>query len=401
MLRVFIVLTLVLVSLGADTKKDGLAYLNGIRTDAGLIRLQNDEALEKAAMAHAKYLIANQHNGHYQKEAKQAFYGTTPSKRVIRAGYPAKYVMENLSINTKSYSNSIENLFSAIYHRFVFLNLDKDEIGLGHAESKKERKIKRAYVYVMGSSGIAALCQRSFTLTHGVYYMKHVCKASDKMVPRSLFEEKKNEINRRNADVILYPYAGQSDIWPAFYNEAPDPLPGYKVSGFPISVQFNPAYYENVTLRSFLLFDENGKEIKETKIFQQKNDLNKLFTPLQFALMPLKRLEFNTTYTAYFEAVADGEIVKKRWRFTTSKPKETLYRITQKKSRLKVKAGTTVVLYIVPSSKVDIIHHYRPSRGLKVVFLDQNTLKVTLPKRSSSGSVRLDMGKRAVLFDLE
>ena len=401
MFRFLILISLLLVSLEANSKKDGLVYLNTIREQAGLIQFKTNKDLDKAALSHAKYLIHNQTKSHYEKRGKQAFTGTTPSKRVLKAGYPTAYVMENLSINTKGYRRSIESIFSAIYHRFAFLSFDKDEIGFGHVLSNKKRKVKRSYVYNIGSSGIASLCKKSFSMTYGIYYMQDVCGDNDKIIPKSLFEEKKDQIRRKNKDIVLYPYAEQSNIWPAFYNESPDPLPGYKVSGFPISVQFNPAFYKKVKLSAFRLYDEHGKEIQDTKILQQKNDLNHLFTPYEFALMPLKRLEFNTIYTAHFEAVADGKKVKKRWAFRTTKPKETLYRITQKKSKLSVEAGSSVVLYVVPNSKNDIVRSYRARGGIKVSFLDQNTLEVTFPKRRSSGRVSLDIGKRKILFDLQ
>ncbi|MBT8344160.1 MAG: CAP domain-containing protein [Sulfurovum sp.] len=401
MLRFFIFLGLLLVSLEASDEKAGLEYLNSIREHAGLIKLNNNKNLQKAATSHAKYLIQNQHNGHYEKKGKYAFTGATPSQRVIKAGYPSTYIMENLSINTVGYAKSIDNLFSAIYHRFVFLNLDKDEIGFGVASTKKKRKIKRAYVYNIGSSRVSKLCKRSFSMANGVYYMKNICKQSSKMVPKLLFEEKIDVIRRKNRDIVLYPYNGQTDIWPAFYNESPDPLPGYKVSGFPISLQFNPAYYKNVKLKSFSLYNEDGKEIKETMVLQHKNDSNHLFTKFEFALMPLKRLEFSTRYTAFFEAIVDGKRVKKRWSFSSVNPKENLYRITEEKTNLTVPSGSEAVLYIVPNSKKDIIHSYRSRGGIKVSFLDQNTLKVRFPKRRSSGRVSLDLGKKKVFFDVQ
>lgn len=401
MLRFFIFVSLLLVSLEANSQKEGLSYLNNIRENSGLIKLKNNKSLQKAANSHAKYLIQNQRNGHYEKKGKYSYTGTTPSKRVIKAGYPSTYVMENLSINTAGYAKSIDNLFSAIYHRFVFLNLDKDEIGIGAYSSKKKRKIKRAYVYDMGSSGIAELCNKTFSMTHGVYYMKNICKQSTKMVPKSLFEEKKYDIRRKNRDIILYPYAGQTDIWPAFYNESPDPLPGYKVSGFPISVQFNPVNTKNVKLKSFRLYDAEGKEIKKTKILQHNNDHNHLLTKLEFALMPLKRLEFDTTYTVVFEAVTDGNKVKKRWSFSTMKPEEKIYRVSENKTKLTVQAGSKALLYMVPDSGKDILHSYRSRGGIKASFMDQNTLKVTFPKRSSSGRVSLDFGKKKVFFDVQ
>lgn len=401
MLRFFIIVTLLLVSLEANNEEEGLTYLNNIREHAGLIKLKNNKNLQNAALSHAKYLIQNQRNGHYEKKGKYEYTGNTPSQRVTKAGYPSTYVMENLSINTTGYTKSIDNLFSAIYHRFVFLNLDKNEIGMGAYESKKKRKIERAYVYDMGSSGIAELCNRTFSMTHGVYYMKNICKQSKKMVPKSLFEEKKDEVRRKNRDIILYPYAGQTDIWPAFYNESPDPLPGYKVSGFPISVQFNPVNTKNVKLKSFRLYDAEGEEIIKTKILQHNNDHNHLLSKLEFALMPLKRLEFDTIYTAVFEAVSDGNKVKKRWSFRTVKPVEKMYRVSKNKTKLTVQTGSTALLYMVPDSGKDILHSYRSRGGIKASFLDQNTLKVTFPKRSSSGKVSLDFGKKKVFFDVQ
>ncbi len=400
-LRLTLFTALLLVSLEANSDKHGLSYLNKIRENSGLIALKSNKALEKAAASHAKYLVQNQTNGHYEKSGKYSYTGRTPSKRIIKAGYPSRFVMENLSVNTKGAVKSIDKLFSAIYHRFVFLNLDKDEIGIGTYAIKKKRRIKSAYVYNLGASGIAQLCKRSFMMTGGEYYMKNICKQTDKMIPRSRFREKEDEIRRKNREIIVYPYANQNHIWPAFYNESPDPLPKYKVSGFPISVQFNPANAKNVKLKSFRLYNEEGKEIKKTKILQHKNDHNHLFGKLEFALMPLARLEFGTTYTAVFEAVADGRKIKKRWSFRTEDPKEKVYRITQNKTTLSVKAGSTAILYVVPRTRKDILRGYKSRGGLKVSFLDQNTLKVLFPKKRSSGRVSLDLGKRKVYFTIE
>lgn len=400
-LRSFLFILFVLVSLEASSEDKGLNYLNTIREKSGLIKLKPNKALQHAAASHASYLIQNQRNGHYEKKGKYAYTGSTPSQRVINAGYSSTIVMENVSVNTVGQKKSIDNLFSAIYHRFVFLNFDNDEIGFGFSSTKKKRKVKQAYVYNMGSSGLAELCRRSFTLTHGVYYMSQTCKQSTKMVPQSLFEETKDKVRRKNRDIIVYPYDGQNYIWPAFYNESPDPLPGYKVSGFPLSVQFNPVNYKHVTLRSFRLYDEKGKEIKETKILQYNSDPNHILTELEFVLMPLRRLEFDTKYTVVFEAVADGTKVKRDWTFRTVKPEEKIYRVSGNKTKLAVEAGSTALLYMVPDSKEDILHSYRSRGGVNASFLDQNTLKVTFPKRRSSGRVSLDFGKKKVFFDVE
>ncbi len=401
MLRFTLLILSLLVSLEANNGQAGLTYLNTIRKKSGLITLKRNKTLQNAATSHAHYLIQHQQNGHYETKGNYGYTGQTPSERVVKAGYPSTFVMENVSINTADQKKSIDNLFSAIYHRLVFLDFDIDEVGSGVSSTKKKRKVKHAYVYNMGASGLAALCGRSYSLTNGVYYMTEVCKERTKMVPQSLFEETKDKVRRKNSEIIVYPYAEQTGIWPAFYNESPDPLPGYKVSGFPLSVQFNPAYYTNVKLKSFRLYDEKGTEIKETRILHYSSDPNHRLSELEFVLMPLKRLEFSTRYSAVFEAVANGTRVKKEWRFSTAKPEEKIYRVSGNMTTLSVKAGSTAVLYMVPSSKNDILYSYRSRGGINASFLDQNTLKVTFPKRRSSGRVSLDFGKKKVFFDVE
>ena len=387
MLRLFFSLFLLLCWLKADTMEDGLTYLNDIRNKIGLITLEKNNYLSIAATAHAKYLIQNQTNGHYQKKGKYAYTGSTPSERIIKAGYPSTLVMENLSLNTAGHKKSIDNLFSAIYHRFVFLNFDKDEIGLGVYRTKKNRKIKQAYVYDLASSTLAKICKKSYIMLSGEYYMKNICKDSEHMVPQNIFKEKEDEIRRKNNSIILYPYDGQKDIWPAFYNESPDPLPQYKVSGFPISVQFNPVKVRKVQLKSFKMYDESGKEIKKVKVLHKNNDQNNILTDLEFALMPLARLEFDTTYSVVFEAKVDGSMVKKEWSFRTKAFKNLLYRVNQNKTTLKVKSGSTIILYMVPNTRHDILHGYTAKGNVKATFLDQNTLEVTLPEKDASGEL--------------
>lgn len=401
MLRIFFLSSFFLVHLNASGSKEGLDYLNNIRSNAGLIKLKEHSALDLAATSHAKYLIQNQNNGHYEIEGKYSFTGKTPSGRVIRAGYPSADVMENVSVNTTDYIVSIDTLFAAIYHRFTFLNLDKDEIGLGMYQINKKRKVKQAYVYNLGSSEISKLCKQPFIMENGTYYVKNVCKKNDKMIPMPIFNQKKALIQVQNSAIILYPYDQQSNIWPAFYNENPDPLPEYKVSGFPISVQFNPAMTQAVKLKSFRLYDAQGREIKETRVLHQSNDKNHLITKLQFALMPLKRLEFDTSYTVVFEAEADGRNIQKKWTFSTTKFREKLYTIRSKKTTLNVKAGSTIVLYMMPASRSDIINSHSTRGNLTVTYLDQNTLRVTFPKRRSSGRVSLNLGKKKVFFTVE
>ena len=398
--RFIVALLLLFSTLDAKEHQSALNYLNSIRQDAGLIKFKPNKKLDKAAASHANYLVRQQKIGHYEKKGWGGYTGKTPSDRVLHAGYASKAVMENVTVNTKTSHKSIDTLFAAIYHRFVFLNFDKDEIGIGSASTKKKQSVTSSFVYNLGSTAISKLCKTSsFVMHDGVYYMQNLCKNSANIVPQILFEKKQNEIREKNSKIVLYPYPNATNVSPVFYTEHPHPLPGYKVSGYPVSVQFNPAFYKKVKLKKFRLFDAEGKEIKKHKVLTHKNDKNRRFTLLQFAFMPLQRLEYGTRYRAEFEAVADGKRVKKSWKFTTKKPKGTFYKITKKKTTLKVKRGERIVLYFEPRSKKDVLGRIKYTGKLHTTYLDKNTLLVTLPNKRSSRGYSLKAGGREVFFD--
>ena len=308
--------------LSAQNQTTALNQINTYRQKSGLIALQSNIHLKKAASAHASYMIRNQNSGHFEKRGKVGYTGYSPMQRVIRAGYASKAVRENLTANSKSYKRSVETLFSAIYHRFTFLNFYVDEIGIGKVRNKKKRsykRVQRTFVYDLGSSRVTALCRQKYSKESGNFYMKNLCKNSANDVPERLFKQRQNEVRRKNAKIIFFPYANQQNVQPVFYTEKPHPLPGSKVSGYPISVQFNPLYYHKIKLKKFRLYDGNGKRIKQYKIITAKSDVNHMFTALEFAFMPLKKLAYNSVYQVEFEALADGKMVKKRWSFRTKK----------------------------------------------------------------------------------
>jgi len=401
LLRLIVVLLLTFITLDAKQNQTAFDYLNSIRQDAGLIKFKPNKKLDKAAASHANYLLRQQKNGHYEKRGWKGYTGKTPSDRVVKAGYASKAVMENVSVNAKTSHKSIDTLFAAIYHRFVFLNFDNDEIGIGSAFTKKKRRITSSFVYNIGSTAIAKLCKKYYPKQNGFFYMQNLCKNSANTVPQSLFQKKQNKIRRKNSKIILFPYLNAKNIPPVFYTENPHPLPGSKVSGYPVSVQFNPAFYKKVKLKKFRLFDAEGKEIKKYKILTHGNDKNHRFTKLQFAFMPLKRLEYGIVYQVEFEAVADGKRIEKSWCFATQKPEGTLYKITKKNTTLKVKRGEKIILYFEPRSKKDVLSKVRHIDKLHISYLDQNTLVVTVPNKRLLRSYTLKTGTRNVTLIID
>ncbi len=397
---VLLLFTLFLLEAG-ERKSSAIAYLNTLRQEVGLIALGPEKSLEKAAVSHAKYLLRQQLYGHYEKKGRKGYTGRTPSDRALHAGYPSRAVMENVSVNASNCHRSIDTLFAAIYHRFVFLNFDRNEIGTGSAFGKKNRRIVSAFVYLMGSSGISGLCRQYFELRNGVFYMNNLCKDPLQMVPQYLYEEKRESVRRKNAPVVLHPAPGAKGIRPVFYTEHPHPLPGSKVSGYPVSVQFNPAFYSSVKLRKFRLYDGKGKEVKKVRILTHSNDVNQRFTPFQFALMPLDRLDYAQTYRVDFEAVADGKRIRKSWKFTTKKFKEKLYTITKRRTTLKVKKGEKIVLFFKPRSNRDVLNCVNYTDKLGITCYDRNTLRISVPSKRFFSEYNLHAGKRSVILEID
>ncbi|KYJ85951.1 hypothetical protein AS592_05030 [Sulfurovum riftiae] len=397
----FFLCTLFLLEAG-EKQSSAIAYLNTIRQKAGLIKLRPDTALRKAAQSHAKYLLIQQQYGHYEKKGRRGYTGKTPADRALYAGYLSRAVMENVSVNAKNYHQSIDTLFAAIYHRFVFLNFNRNEIGVGSAfGKKKKRRIVSAFVYLMGSSEISGLCKEYFELENGIFYMDDLCKDPAQMVPQYLYEAKREAVRRKNAPIVLHPSPHARDVLPVFYTEHPHPLPGSKVSGYPVSVQFNPAFYSSVKLKKFRLYDAGGREIRKVKLLTHNNDVNHRFTPLQFALMPLKRLDFAQTYRVAFEAVADGKRIEKSWKFTTKGFKEKLYTITKRKTTLKVKKGEKIVLFFKPKSNKDVLNCVNYTDKLHITCYDQNTLRVRVPANRYFSEYTLHAGNRRVILKMD
>ncbi len=244
---------------------------------------------------------------------------------------------------------------------------------------------------------MAAICRQRHTLRNGMYYYTDLCKERARKIPKRVYEETKAALRKANGRIVLYPYPGQQEVPPAFYNETPDPLPGYKVSGFPVSVQFNPYYFRKTEIRSFKLYDLSGKVVR-SRLLSHATDPNGRLEPNEYALMPLVRLRYGTRYWAVLDAVLDGSRLHRSWSFTTRSADAPLYRIRGKKEKIAVKDAKRIWLYFVPRHKRDILKRVRHTEGLRVKFIDPNTLEVTLPAKRKAKSYHIVSGGREVRF---
>jgi len=349
--------------------------LNTIREAMHMQTLSGNVQLDNAAQAHADYLVLNSESAHNEIEGHKHFTGIQPRDRAFYAGYNTGYVSENLSSGNVNAQSSVDGLFSAIYHRFGFLNPAIDEIGVGVSQDKQNSQ-NSAFVYVMGNSELNSLCLKKSFNGFGKYIYK-VCKEKDHRIAEKKFRQAQRYNKQNNPRIILYPYDGQTEVPPAFYAEVPDPLPDHEVSGFPMSIAFNDHYFKEVVMESFKLF-KSGKEVTNVLLMNKENDPHKRFTDKQYALFPLKRLEYDTKYSVVVKYSVKGKHEKIMWTFRTKRPTEELHVITKKEETIHIGAGKSYIIYFRPLNAHDIVKSMQFPDTVDITFVDNNTFKLTL-----------------------
>ena len=378
-----------------------LQYLNKLRVGAGLIPLVLNKKLESAAKSHASYLIKNGLIGHYQDKNRKGFTGVYGSQRSISAGYETSMVIENISNNNFTYKESVDGLMAAIYHRFGFLDFHIDEIGIGVLQSKRDRS-QTAFVYDMGSRTLVNLCKNKNKINLDIYldYLENICIDENRKVELNTFNETLHKNRYRNRKIITYPFAGQEDIPPAFYDELPDPLPDYSVSGFPISISFNESYFKSIDMISFEIFDQSDTQIKNRVIYSQKTDPNRKLKKFEYALFPLKRLEWGSIYRVKVVYEADGKIKREEWKFKTRDFKTPVKNVTADNHHFKIRKGESNVFYFPPKSKNDILGSLKYPASLDISFIDKNTIAL-VANTTHTEMLILKIGANKLQLDIE
>ncbi|HIP41236.1 MAG TPA: CAP domain-containing protein [Campylobacterales bacterium] len=355
-------------------EKEALSYLNKLRTSSGLIPLHLNPILSTAAKNHANYLIKHGRIGHYEEQNRSGFTGMYSSHRSIHAGYKTPMLIENVSSNNFSYKSSVDGLMAAIYHRFAFLDFHVDEIGIGVAQHLKQRG-QTAFVYNMGSHKLNTLCQNQGEISSGEQ-VQNICSDKKMSIEKELFNEALHAHRYKNSPLVLYPYEGQKDVPPAFFEELPDPLPDHSVSGFPISISFNKARFKSIKMISFKIFDEKKVEITETISYNHQTDLNKRLKKFEFVLFPLQRLAWNHNYMVRAIYEANGILKKKIWHFKTRNFTTPVHHVTPTKNSFQIEEGQPNIFYFPPLSQRDTLGNLQYPASLDISFIDKNTIKL-------------------------
>lgn len=378
MMRLIFILLLVVDSVSARTM--ALDYLNELRQQAGMQPFVYHQRLQQSAQQHAEYLAINREWGHFQSPGRQGFSASLPMERMLKAGYNNRHGSENVSshIGSVSPKKSIDGLMSAIYHRFAFLSFDHDQLGIGLASENNFQ----SYVYNMGNSQKELLCAVPENAAAPGQYLFKICSQEKKKLRIEAFEQAADKVRSVNADFVLWPYDQATQISPAFYNEAPDPLPQVAVSGYPVSLQFNPAVFADGAPRVarfelFRLPDETKIEL--AAYFNKNSDINRKFNEFEHAIFPLHRLQWNTSYRAELDYLdIEGRKHEVNWVFRTTDFQIPRYELGGGETI--TSNGDPFVVYMAPLSSQDAVAEYTISyqgfSAVDVSIYDPHTLVI-------------------------
>lgn len=288
---------------GDKEAKAALARLNDWRRQADVQPLVQYDVLQEAAHNHARYLSKDAHGHDESNRGNPYFTGETAQDRATHVGYSAA-VAENLTISNwaRSGRSGVDGLMTALYHRLALLNPNHNEAGAAWVRGKHQ-----ALVIEQGSSLSRELCERPRQQSQARYVLTTLCMGKQvKIELKQLPEEFVGAVKFPIGSYIEPTYDGK---------EQPNPMPQYKETGNPISIAF---YGQNqpIEMTAFEVFSPQG-QIMQTEILTAKNDPNSVLLPTEFALFPVKPLEFNTEYRVEFRYRQAGEDKQETWTFKT------------------------------------------------------------------------------------
>ena len=353
---------------------DAVAYLNEYRRGSGLSALKPNQILSQAAKNHAEYSAQNEYMGHDETAGRAKFSGATPADRALAVGYKSTLVLENIAYKS-DFKEAVDGLFSAVYHRFAFLNFSVDEVGYALASKDKFN----AFVFEMGNSRLNAFCARGAGDTGAGRFYTNVCADKNLKIKDAKFD---------NFTGSMKPYVKFPDataVMPYFSGEIPDPFPECKTTANPVSIEFNTNAGE-IKFKDFEIF-KDGRKIQNLHVITSKNDVNSKFSKRQFAAFAREVFDFGAQYEAVFSyeqanaQSAGAQLKQIKWSFKTKTPQNP-YFDARDGDVLGVDADKTYEIFFRPKDCNDLMTRYSyKASGFMTPTVAQsgtNTLSVKL-----------------------
>ncbi|HEX7928499.1 MAG TPA: CAP domain-containing protein, partial [bacterium] len=359
----------------------------------------------RTATDHALYLQRNRVQSHDQVSGRPGFTGRHPTDRARHVGYVAAGVSENLAQGMDTVTGAVEDLMTAIYHRFGFLAVGIDELGVGWAPGKAS---ETPWVFNMSDAGLNAWCAKPpaeavFT-PPGTY--TQLCGEGSARLKLAAVEAQQRRLPMANPPWVLWPPPDYTSVPPAFFEETPDPLPDRSVSGYPVSIQFNRYKVRAVALREFRMVavGANGaaQDVGPVRRLDQRTDPNHEFSTLDFAWFPLDRLAWNARYRVAADFDVDGKPQHFEWEFRTKDLGMPVIPVAGADPVIALRPNLDYALYLAPTDQVPSLSGFRwegpGNMKTQADGIDPNTLKVRVSGPACSlGLLTFSGGRRVRL----
>jgi len=264
-------------ALTGDNARDGYNWINYRRSLLGLSVLTRNSRIDVAAQGHSVYQRVNNTITHDQTRGLPGFTGVTLLDRLTAANYTLTGTYAFGEVISATSNNSgfyqVEELITAIYHRFVIFEPVFREVGTGASATNSGYNYFTADFAVTG--GYSGLGGGRF---------------------------------------IVYPANNQAGVPTNFFSdtESPDPVPGQNEVGYPISVHAD--IDNNVTVQNFTVAPRGGTALN-VRLLSNAND--SVTSRSAAAIVPLAPLRAATTYDVSFSGTVGGVGVTRSWSFST------------------------------------------------------------------------------------
>jgi len=224
----------------------------------------------------------------------------------------------------------------------------------------------------------------------GRYY--DVCE-NGFQISSEYYQALQNETLAAQPEAVLWPVNGVR-VKPVFYSEEPHPTPDLPMTGYPVSIQFNPQKVESAVITVFLLERyqpdalSDWKPLSDIRRIDRLNDVNQRFSELEFAWFPLQRLAWGARYRYRIEALLDGVAQSFASEFETTRLDVPVYTLEGGVPAVQV-ATKRFVLYRPPDSYdatpfQGINLRYRNRPYVEANVIDANTVEITAGGRGCS-----------------
>jgi len=278
---------------GYDTERlAAFNRLNEIRLSAGLGMLAQSTAMDRAAQAHAEWMVANDVFSHQEQAGTPGFVATDWPLRDGVFGYVPMGGSEVMAAGDRA-SAEVDALVNALYHRAGMLAFEPVDVGIGWSG---------------GSAAHVAMPLVVDMTRPGTDTVRGWGQAAQDAI----------------SGAAIWPLDGARNVPLRLGAENPNPVPAQDVSslGTPISITVRET--ATISASSFVLKNSSSGAIVATRLLDSASDPNLMLPRSFIAVVPLATLSPGTTYIATFVGmtteVGTGTpaALTKVWTFTTA-----------------------------------------------------------------------------------